>query len=535
MFLKHIFLRPEILSRLIFESSEGGKHYVRATSLQKARRALPEEIIRQLFVLSLIHDYRYPEELINLEWPIQVGREKKRADIVVLNEDGEPSIIIEVKVDRDQDSLGQLKSYMALTGAKYGAIVSATEMICIRMDNSRSVHSVKDIPTFLGNPPANQVSIAAVEYAGRDLAIPKVDEYHGLRTTVNTPSLDIRGLPWDARIHSTFRTKNSDGTWRKMRGVDREIQRKVEAELRAATMRPVDFPTVAELNQPIAAMPEPVTPNPASESIASSIENNATLSEHHPELAATLPSAGSTGNFHAVPETESNFDSKTNAVSQQAISAQSLTQTANNQPLIAIEKFEWDGPKHVRLTIEGHTLRMPYAEMDSYKKVRKQFFAVGGALDPRVKDFQWNELLRQQLKANPWSVSSCLPNLTPGSVGHAVIEAINQCRPGFCGGWVSSIALDELLKEKQMEKDCNRSKRQELMERLGYEHHPMLYRGRASTPLITGQRPVLYIKTGHVDGSIKSAAEVTRAYEAEQIRSGVELNPSSPAESPEMD
>lgn len=107
-------------------------------------------------------------------------------------------------------------------------------------------------------------------------------------------------------------------------------------------------------------------------------------------------------------------------------------------------------------------------------------------------------------------------SLAVGPVEAEVLEAVAQCRVGFCGGWVSSIALDELLKEKRMEKDVNRSKRQALMERLGYEHHPSLYGGRASTPLITGQRPVLYVKLGHVSCNIKSAAEVTRAFEKAQ-------------------
>ena len=77
-----------MLSRLIFSVREGGSHYVQATARQNARRALPEEIIRQLFVLSLLHDYKYPEDRIRLEWQIQIGRERKRADIVVLDENG---------------------------------------------------------------------------------------------------------------------------------------------------------------------------------------------------------------------------------------------------------------------------------------------------------------------------------------------------------------------------------------------------------------------------------------------------------------
>ena len=146
--LKHLFFRPEILSRLIFSLSDGKSYFVQATEKQKARRALPEEIIRQLFILSLLHDYKYPEERIHLEWPIQMGRDRKRADIVVLDERGNVFIILEVKVEIDRHSMGQLKSYMTMVGAKYGALISASEMECIEMQSPREVSSVRDIPFF---------------------------------------------------------------------------------------------------------------------------------------------------------------------------------------------------------------------------------------------------------------------------------------------------------------------------------------------------------------------------------------------------
>ncbi len=149
--LRHLFLRPEMLSRLIFSQSDDQAYYVQATSKQKARRALPEEIIRQLSILSLLHDYRYPEGLVSLELPIQMGREKKRADIAVLDATGNVKIIIEVKVIHDKDSMSQLMSYMAITGAMYGAIVSGEEIICIKRISMQDVVTIKDLPVFLGN------------------------------------------------------------------------------------------------------------------------------------------------------------------------------------------------------------------------------------------------------------------------------------------------------------------------------------------------------------------------------------------------
>lgn len=47
------------------------------------------------------------------------------------------------------------------------------------------------------------------------------------------PSRDATGLPWDARIHSSTKGVNQDGSWKKRRGVqDAEVTR-IEAEIRA--------------------------------------------------------------------------------------------------------------------------------------------------------------------------------------------------------------------------------------------------------------------------------------------------------------
>lgn len=51
-------------------------------------------------------------------------------------------------------------------------------------------------------------------------------------TTAGAPSVDSRGIPWDSRVHSSSKAINeSDGQWKKMRGVDPKLLSKVEAEL----------------------------------------------------------------------------------------------------------------------------------------------------------------------------------------------------------------------------------------------------------------------------------------------------------------
>lgn len=73
--------------------------------------------------------------------------------------------------------------------------------------------------------------------------------------------LDNDGLPWDARIHSSKKTKTPDGKWRLMRGVNPETVQVVKNELRA-TMNLPPAP-VKTAGVAVAVPPPPPTGNVA--------------------------------------------------------------------------------------------------------------------------------------------------------------------------------------------------------------------------------------------------------------------------------
>jgi len=52
----------------------------------------------------------------------------------------------------------------------------------------------------------------------------------------NPVEVDSKGMPWDARIHSSSKTKVTDGTWKYKRGVSDEEVKAVEYESRADNM-----------------------------------------------------------------------------------------------------------------------------------------------------------------------------------------------------------------------------------------------------------------------------------------------------------
>ena len=89
----------------------------------------PEEKVRQEYVRRLVEEYGYPKKLIDVEVPIQLGRdETKKADIVIYPSEKDKDkrensyIIVECKEPdvRFPDGERQLKSYINATPTQIG-------------------------------------------------------------------------------------------------------------------------------------------------------------------------------------------------------------------------------------------------------------------------------------------------------------------------------------------------------------------------------------------------------------------------------
>ena len=98
------------------------KYFVNCQIRKKEIRLTPEEIIRQLYVMTLLDDLAYPVSRIELEYAVSFGLEKKRADIVIFDKDQTttPYIIVELKKPKLKEGKEQLKSYCNATGAPIG-------------------------------------------------------------------------------------------------------------------------------------------------------------------------------------------------------------------------------------------------------------------------------------------------------------------------------------------------------------------------------------------------------------------------------
>ncbi len=117
-----IFSEEEIQSLEDSVFDKKGKPYINCVVRNKDIKLTPEEIARQLYAKRLIEKYNYPKKLMAFEYGVHFGRQVKRADIVIFQEDHPdvPYIIVEIKKPKLKDGKEQLKSYCNGTGAPLG-------------------------------------------------------------------------------------------------------------------------------------------------------------------------------------------------------------------------------------------------------------------------------------------------------------------------------------------------------------------------------------------------------------------------------
>lgn len=104
-----------------------------------------------------------------------------------------------------------------------------------------------------------------------------------------------------------------------------------------------------------------------------------------------------------------------------------------------------------------------------------------------------------------------------GGIEQEIMEAVDEGRSGFSGGWISSMAFDKLLQARRDDKRIPPNKRKGLLHGLGYVLHPELKGGRVNSIVMQeGGKPRLYIKNDHVSTNLTTAAGILKAYSEAQ-------------------
>ena len=144
-----IIFSQESIERIeskIFEKN--GKTYITCLKRNKDIQVKPEEIVRQLMLDKLMYDYQYPVELLDVEYSVSFGREKKFADIVILNKADKTSVycVLEIKKTTAKDWKDQLKSYTNATWAPLAVRTNGVEINYYERLNPNYFEPLSDIP-----------------------------------------------------------------------------------------------------------------------------------------------------------------------------------------------------------------------------------------------------------------------------------------------------------------------------------------------------------------------------------------------------
>ena len=135
----------------------------------------PEERIRQKMVQIIVHEFGYPTSNIGIERGINMGREVKRADIVIYktpeacasNDQGNILIIAEVKAPSVIESDGQLASYISASSAQGGFWTNGNKIDFYRKNLTSGA-----IESWLGIPKYEQAWDSIGKYKKSDLIVP---------------------------------------------------------------------------------------------------------------------------------------------------------------------------------------------------------------------------------------------------------------------------------------------------------------------------------------------------------------------------
>ena len=141
----------ELLISKIQSRENKGKisNYVECLVRKKEILLTPEEAVRQLYIARLNQQYGYPISRMKLEYPIYFGREVKRADIVIFEEERPTTayIVIELKKNKLKDGKEQLKSYCNSTGSSIAVWTNGSQIVYYNRKDPNYFEEITEIPT----------------------------------------------------------------------------------------------------------------------------------------------------------------------------------------------------------------------------------------------------------------------------------------------------------------------------------------------------------------------------------------------------
>ena len=159
-------LRMEIFTKQVKNKETP---FIECVIRNKEIQLKPEEVVRQLYAKRLLSQYGYSMGDLAFEYPVDFGREKKKADIVILDKDRPNTayIIVELKRPKLKDGKDQLRSYCNATGAPMGVWLNGEQISHYHRKDPNYFEDITDIP----NASQELTDILKERFTLRDLII----------------------------------------------------------------------------------------------------------------------------------------------------------------------------------------------------------------------------------------------------------------------------------------------------------------------------------------------------------------------------
>lgn len=114
--------------------------------------ATPEEQVRQTFLHALVEQLLYPQSLIGVEVPIEVGAGvSKRCDAVVYSPGLQPLMLLEFKAPEvaiTQTTLDQAAVYNTTVHAPYLILANGKQTVVAHVDDNKQISFLNHIPEW---------------------------------------------------------------------------------------------------------------------------------------------------------------------------------------------------------------------------------------------------------------------------------------------------------------------------------------------------------------------------------------------------
>jgi hypothetical protein len=127
------------------------KYFIFDAIRKKELLLTPEEWVRQHFIQYLIHQYKISKNYISLEKGLKLHDMQKRCDILVYNENGLPTLLVECKAPNvaiTQEVFDQVARYNMVYKVKYLAVTNGLEHYYCEIDHECETYRFLEELTF---------------------------------------------------------------------------------------------------------------------------------------------------------------------------------------------------------------------------------------------------------------------------------------------------------------------------------------------------------------------------------------------------